>query len=164
VSSEKNDMKLPDRGIQDDKWMPDQGSLGRDMDGYRAELLTIAQSGHGDLPPGLLAGVARRRISRANALDRPLRCVWSSHPSYDRCCRSRVPTDVVTEAWRGELERGRVSGGFFHFVWRGSVWLAYGLPDGLVRGVYCPSHRAEREERLGYDPELVPAAIEHAAH
>ena len=35
------------------------------------------------------------------------------------------------------------------------MWLAYGLPDGGVRGVYCPTHRAEREQRLGYDPELV---------
>ena len=104
----------------------------------------------------------RRRLSQAGAPDRSLRCVWSSHPSYDRCCRSRVPAGVVAAAWREELERGRLHEGFFHFAWRGGVWLAYGLPDGRVRGVYCPSHRAEREQRLGYDPQLAPAAAEHS--
>ena len=53
-----------------------------------------------------------------------------------------------------ELERGRLCEGFFHFAWRGDVWLAYGLASGRVRGVYCPAHRSEREQRLGYDPEL----------
>jgi hypothetical protein len=69
---------------------------------------------------------------------------------------------VVTAAWRGELEHGRLEGGFFHFAWLGGVWLAYGLPDGRIRGVYCPSHRSEREERLGYSVEIFPAAIEQS--
>jgi hypothetical protein len=51
-----------------------------------------------------------------------------------------------------------VRAGFFHFQWRGERWLGYGLPDGEVRGVYCPTHRAQREQRLGYDPELVRTA------
>jgi hypothetical protein len=55
---------------------------------------------------------------------------------------------VVTAAWGVEHERGGAHGDrFFHFAWRGDVWLAYGLRDGRVRGVYCPSHSSERDER-----------------
>ena len=36
---------------------------------------------------------------------------------------------------------------FFRFTWQNGVWLAYGLRDGGVRGVHCPPHMAEREER-----------------
>jgi hypothetical protein len=36
---------------------------------------------------------------------------------------------------------------FFHFTWQGGVWLTYGLKDGRVRGIYCPSHSAERDAR-----------------
>ena len=94
----------------------------------------------------------------------PLRCVWTSHPDHEHCCRARIPARTVADAWRRELELGRVCAGFFHFAWNGRVWRAYGLPDGSVRGVYCPTHRAEREERLGYDPELVlTAAARHAS-
>jgi hypothetical protein len=100
-------------------------------------------------------------LGRVIRLDRSLRCVWSGHPTYDRCCRARVPAAVVSAAWRRELERGRHEG-FFHFSWRGGVWLAYGLADGRVRGVYCSAHRAEREQRLGYDQRLAPVAAEHA--
>jgi len=88
---------------------------------------------------------------------RPLRCVSSGYLSDGGSCSSRVPAAVVIAAWRGELERGRLHEGFFSFAWHGGVWLAYGLPGGQVRGVYCPSHRVEREERLGYDPELALA-------
>jgi hypothetical protein len=93
----------------------------------------------------------------------PLRCVWTSHPDYDHCCRSRIPARAVTAAWHRELELGRACAGFFHFTWRGRVWLAYGMLDGSVRGVYCPAHRTRREERLGYDPELAATATTHAA-
>jgi len=104
------------------------------------------------------------RAEESNTAEFPLRCVWTSHPDHYRCCRSRVPARAVTAAWHRQLERGRVCAGFFHFTWHGSVWLAYGLTDGGVRGVYCPAHRAEREERLGYDPELVlTAAVGHAS-
>jgi hypothetical protein len=91
----------------------------------------------------------------------PLRCVWTSHPDHERSCESRIPARVVADAWQRELKLGREGAGFFHFAWRGHVWLAYGMLAGAVRGVYCPVHRAEREERLGYDPELglsAPAA------
>jgi hypothetical protein len=91
---------------------------------------------------------------------RPLRCVWTNHPSHDRCCQERIPTAVVLAAWRGELERGRVRGDrFFHFAWRGRVWVAYGLLDGDVRGVYCPGHSAARDARSSAPGEVYPIAL-----
>jgi hypothetical protein len=93
----------------------------------------------------------------------PLQCVWTHHPANDHRCRARVPARRVAGAWRRELELGGVRADFFRFDWRGEEWLAYGLPDGEVRGVYCPTHRAEREERLGYDPQLVLTAVGHAS-
>jgi hypothetical protein len=91
--------------------------------------------------------------------DRPraLRCVSSGYLTDGCSCSSRVPAAVATLAWRGERQCGRPHEGFFYFAWRGGVWLAYGLPGGEVRGVYCPAHRSEREHRLGYDPELALA-------
>lgn len=127
------------------------------MNGYRAELLTIARSGHGELSPGVFAGIGRRRASHGEcgeAPDSALRCVSSGYLGDGCSCRARVPAAVASAAWREELERGRLCEGFFHFAWRGDVWLAYGLASGRVRGVYCPEHRSEREQRLGYDPEL----------
>jgi hypothetical protein len=130
------------------------------MNGYRAELLTIARtgSGRGELSPGVLAGIGRRRGGshgeRREPLELALRCVSSGYLSDGCSCRAHVPAAVASAAWRNELERGRLCEGFFHFAWRGDVWLAYGLASGRVRGVYCPAHRSEREQRLGYDPEL----------
>jgi len=136
------------------------------MNGYRTELLTIARSRHGELSPGVLAGIGRRRaahgererISHGERGEAPapagLRCVSSGYLADGCSCRSSVPAAVASAAWRNEMERGRMCEGFFHFAWRGDVWLAYGLADGRVRGVYCPEHRSEREQRLGYDPEL----------
>jgi hypothetical protein len=117
------------------------------MDSYRTEHLTIARSGHGELPPGLLSDVPRRRISRVETLDRRLRCVSNGYLSDGCSCESRIPAAVVVAAWRRELERGQRNGGFFQFAWRGEMWLAYGLDDGRIRGVYCPTHRAAREAR-----------------
>jgi hypothetical protein len=78
--------------------------------------------------------------------ERPLRCVWTNHPSHDHHCREKIPRAVVITAWRRELERGHARADrFFHFAWRGGVWLAYGLLDGDVRGVYCPGHSAARD-------------------
>src|SRR5271156_4640329 len=82
-------------------------------------------------------------LGRVIRLDRSLRCVWSSHPTYDRCCPSRVPAAIVNAAWRKELERGSQGEGFFHFSWRGGVWLAYGRSDGRVGGGDRFPHRAE---------------------
>jgi hypothetical protein len=100
------------------------------------------------------APASRSLSSSSLPANQCLRCVWTSHIHGGRSCGSHVPLAAVRAAWRREIERGRASAGFFHFAWRGEAWLAYGMPDGGVRGVYCPTHRAEREERLGYDPEL----------
>ena len=78
---------------------------------------------------------------------RLLKCVWTSHPDHELCCGSRIPAGVVDASWKAELELDRWCEGFFHFAWRDGVWLAYGLADGRVRGVYCPAHRAARDAR-----------------
>jgi len=74
-------------------------------------------------------------------------CVWTSHPNHDRHCRTGIPAEVVTEVWRRELCERRVPEGFFRFLWDGGEWLGYGLPNGKVRGVYCPRHCAARDAR-----------------
>lgn len=77
----------------------------------------------------------------------PMKCVWSGYPHYDRDCRSRIPASVVVKAWHREMGRNGAVEGFFNFTWRHGVWLAYGLSDGGVRGVYCPTHCSERDSR-----------------
>ncbi len=69
--------------------------------------------------------------------------------SADGCsCQKTVPASVVSAAWARELERAPArEDQFFRFLWRGGEWLAYGLRDGRVRGVYCPEHSARRAER-----------------
>lgn len=117
------------------------------MVGYRAELM-IARGGHTGLPPSVPSRVSRRRAAHVCALDRPLRCVSSGYLSDGCSCRSSIPASVVMAAWSTELERDGAHGDrLFRFAWRGDVWLAYGLESGGVRGVYCPSHRAERDDR-----------------
>jgi hypothetical protein len=73
-------------------------------------------------------------------------CVWSG---IDGCsCEQTISTDAVIAAWDRELEGGAArEDRFFHFIWEGGVWLAYGLADGDVRGVYCPSHNTQRAAR-----------------
>lgn len=89
---------------------------------------------------------------------RPLRCVWTNHPSHDRCCHTGIPASVVAAAWNRERERVNADR-FFHFAWRGGVWLAYGLRDGNVRGVYCPAHSAARDARSLATDEAYPVAL-----
>ena len=85
---------------------------------------------------------------RAEREDRPLRCVSSGYLSGGCSCRAVVPAAVVGAAWARELELTAVPADcFFRFVWRGEHWLAFGLADGRIRGVYCPTHRAERDAR-----------------
>lgn len=131
---------------------------------------SIEQSRRTNVPVSKLAGIPRRgglRAKGAGRLDHPLRCVWTGYPSSRCSCHSRVPRDVATTAWREELDGGgKRADRFFHFIWHGGVWLAYGLKDGRVRGVCCPSHSAEREAhppaadlQIGEHPsELAPAA------
>ena len=111
------------------------------------------------------APASRSLSPSACPTEQALRCVWTRHLHDGRSCGLHVPLAVVRTAWQRERVRGRAgTDGFFHFAWRGEAWLAYGLADGKVRGVYCPAHRAQREERLGYDPELAAtAAVSPAA-
>ncbi len=90
-----------------------------------------------DVPSGEISG----------SLDEPMKCVWSGYPHYDRTCRSRIPSSVVAKAWQREMQLKGTVEGFFYFSWRSGVWLAYGMPDGRVRGVYCPTHCSERDAR-----------------
>jgi hypothetical protein len=86
---------------------------------------------------------------RAHPLSRKelrLRCVSSGYLAGDCSCPRTIPAHAVVAAWRRELENAPGER-FFHFTWGGGEWLAYGLEDGLVRGVYCPDHSAERDER-----------------
>lgn len=76
-----------------------------------------------------------------------MKCVWSGYPAYERDCRSRIPSSVVVKAWQREQQLKETVEGFFYFTWRSGVWLAFGVQDGSVRGVYCPTHCSERDAR-----------------
>jgi hypothetical protein len=76
-----------------------------------------------------------------------MKCVWSGYPNYERDCRSRIPASVVIKAWQREMQLKGTVEGFFYFSWRSGVWLAFGLAEGGVRGVYCPTHCSERDSR-----------------
>jgi hypothetical protein len=87
------------------------------------------------------------RAGRPLCVEQPLSCVWSD-AAGGWSCHSHIPKAVVTNGWNRELDWGvEREDRFFHFIWRGGVWLAYGLKDGHVRGVYCPFHNSERAER-----------------
>jgi hypothetical protein len=80
--------------------------------------------------------------------DSQLRCVSSGYLSGGCSCHSTVPAAVVDAAWARETAYGgSADDRFFHFACEGEVWLAFGLADGSIRGVYCPTHRAERDAR-----------------
>jgi|HubBroStandDraft_3_1064219.scaffolds.fasta_scaffold00350_5 hypothetical protein len=87
---------------------------------------------------------------------KPLKCVWSGHPHYERDCRSRIPASIVVKAWHREIQLKGTVEGFFNFSWRNGVWLAYGLREGGVRGVYCPTHCHQRDSRESHDAESAP--------
>jgi hypothetical protein len=89
---------------------------------------------------GVHPGSARSRVELR------LRCVSSGYLSGGCSCPRTIPAGAVIGAWKRELEKAP-GDRFFHFSWGGGEWLAYGLEDGLVRGVYCPDHSAERDER-----------------
>ena len=78
--------------------------------------------------------------------ERSLRCVSSGYLANRCSCSESIPYHVVTAAWTRALSRGQAEG-FFRVAWQEQVWLAYGLSDGNVRGVYCPDHSAERTRR-----------------
>jgi hypothetical protein len=81
------------------------------------------------------------------ARSRSLKCLSTGYLQGGCTCQATVPASVARRAWAFCLRRSPArDAGFFQFQWQGEVWLAYGLRCGEVRGVYCPSHRAQRAE------------------
>ena len=104
----------------------------------------------GDGRPCTSAGVVIELDGHARVRreERQLRCVSSGYLSGGCSCRSTVPAAAVDAAWAREVAYGgSAEDRFFHFACEGEVWLAFGLADGEIRGVYCPTHRAERDAR-----------------
>src|SRR4051812_32657406 len=67
------------------------------------------------------------RAGRPACVEQPLSCVWSD-AAGGWSCHSRIPKAVVANGWNCELEAGAErEDRFFHFIWHGGVWLAYGL-------------------------------------
>jgi hypothetical protein len=99
-------------------------------------------------PAAKLAGVATdiHSVNHRSRVELRLRCVSSGYMSGGCSCPRTIPAGAVLGAWALELQKA-AGDRFFHFTWGGGEWLAYGLEDGLVRGVYCPDHSAERDER-----------------
>jgi len=87
-------------------------------------------------------------VTAQASVERLLRCVSSGYMADGCSCQQTVPASVVSSAWARERVHGQVrEDRFFRFMWRGGAWLGYGLRDGGVRGVYCPTHSAKRAER-----------------
>jgi hypothetical protein len=124
----------------------------------------IQQGSSNDLPMSMRTRISRRGGVRRNVsgrLDQPLRCMWTGYPTDGCTCHARIPKAIVTAAWRDELEGSDQSDRFFHFVWHDGVWLGYGLKDGRVGGVCCPTHIAQRARVIdpyADEPVLAPAA------
>jgi hypothetical protein len=98
--------------------------------------------------PGVVVEMNSLARARVRHDDRPMRCVSSGYMTGGCSCRATIPAAVVKAAWARELDQaGVLESRFFHFAWQGAVWLAFGLADGAIRGVYCPTHRAERDGR-----------------
>jgi hypothetical protein len=121
-----------------------------------------------DRPTGVVQRDAGARVTVATGgAVSTLRCLSSGYLSGERRCGCHVPEHVVAAAWRRELERGRAHlEGFFRLTWRDGQWLGYGLRDGSVRGVYCPAHAVDRDQRAfsaiaGAD-RSAPAPAPHA--
>jgi hypothetical protein len=98
------------------------------------------------LEPGAGFGEIEPIEPIAGAFTEQLSCVCSE---TDECsCHAQISRAVVERSWRRELEAsGDHEGRFFHLIHDGGVWQAYGLGDGRVRGVYCPSHNSQRAAR-----------------
>jgi hypothetical protein len=89
---------------------------------------------------------ARRGMRRDPSAPR-LKCVSSGYLADGHSCCETIPTGVVTDAWAAQQRAGVRGDRFFHFTWRGEVWLAFGRRNGRIRGVYCPTHSTERDLR-----------------
>jgi hypothetical protein len=91
---------------------------------------------------------SERVAASSHHAEDPMRCVSSGYLSDGCSCRATIPSSVVAAAWAREQELlGSREDRFFRFAWRGGVWFAFGVGDGSVRGVYCPTHSAARAER-----------------
>jgi hypothetical protein len=140
--------------------MPSQAAIspsgGQSAFNKPAPLSSVSMGEWLEFPREQVGGSARTNTEASSpTAGETLQCVGAHNFQEDgRSCGACVPLAVMRAAWKRELDRGRSGDGFFHFAWRDQVWLGFGLEDGEVRGVYCPVHRAQREERLGYDPEL----------
>ena len=95
--------------------------------------------------PGVVIGMNRLAEARERREDRPLKCVASGHLTGGCSCRATVPACVAEAAWDRAQGLGEGLDGFFRFAWRDEAWLGFGVAGGEVRGVFCPTHRAERE-------------------
>jgi hypothetical protein len=135
----KNDMSSPDENSKDSKEREMHGTETHESRTRRPR--RIAR--HGVVSE--LNTLSRLRVEHE---DRPLRCVSSGYMGGSCSCGCVVPAGVVVGVWARELDRSpSPTNRFFRFAWRGEEWLAFGLADGRIRGVYCPIHRAERDAR-----------------
>jgi hypothetical protein len=159
--SEKDDMNLPEKG---NATAPNGHTGAQAPQGHERSFEMQRPPAHSTATPAegfdpLLEGlIPRRAIVPAERADRELRCASSGYLSDGCRCQITIPEHVVAAAWERERLFGNTEDRFFRVVWRDEVWLAYGLGDGTVRGVYCPAHRAERDERcfeLGVAGEVV---------
>jgi len=91
--------------------------------------------------------LAARRSMRRDPSAPRLKCVSSGYLAEGRSCCETIPAGVVTDAWAAQQRAGVRGDRFFHFRWRGDVWLAFGRRNGRIRGVYCPTHSTERDLR-----------------
>ena len=92
---------------------------------------------------------AQARALAAGSPGESLQCLSRGYLGGGERCARRILRRTVDGAWRAALEDGAIGEGFFRFSWRGGQWLAYGHSDGHVRGVYCPEHAADRDQRAG---------------
>jgi hypothetical protein len=123
-----------------------------DMTGLQAGATTlerqVPEADWDDAFADVVVDFDRRRAAGAEVSGQRLRCVSSGYLANGCSCRASIPAEVVGAVWERELARGGDRGDrFFRIAWQEDVWLAFGLQDGGVRGVYCPSHSAERDER-----------------
>jgi hypothetical protein len=94
----------------------------------------------------VLVDLDRRGGAGARQATDSVRCVSGGYLTDECSCRASIPREIVDTAWRRRQGRG-FQEGFFRFAWHDEVWVGYGLQDGSVRGVYCPTHSAERDRR-----------------
>jgi hypothetical protein len=95
--------------------------------------------------PGVVIEINSLARARELREERPLKCVASRHLAGGCSCRATLPAGVAAAAWDRAQGLGEGLDGFFRFAWRGEAWLGFGVAGREVRGVFCPTHLAERE-------------------